>query len=445
MYCIYIARRLNLFSPDKSNALLPYIKPFSTNLLTTPTQIATGRVSSTGFLPRHPFTSKNRDTLSSSSVAVPPEEVLFRRLGAPERFAEDDVYWRGSRNLREDQVLPDSDLLKALHSYASKFYGRMWGGAGSGSEGKGGGEGAGADFVSLDGTALLAMGILLEEWAGEVLGAEGDGAFVEGEYDGEGEEERVEAGGSTGDRAWRGRRLAERRMIEKRIKVKEGKEVNGAEKQEQAEKAVARRKITNVTNNKSDHPSSQFKSRNNELSDLDQSDEGDTTNSVDYNNKNILKYNSDDTTTTSTTHYNTHDLIDFSASDDDDDDDDEEEEDESLDSDQEDNVNDDDNESSDTDQDDDSAEEMSSSSYPNPNINTSQISIPLPSASSSESESEPDSESDSDPQSGSDSDPESQPHSESHPESRSESHSDSESEILTHAHTRKRRKTSRSQ
>ena len=37
------------------------------------------------------------------------------------------------------------------------------------------------DFESLDETALLAVGILMEEMAGDVLGETGDMAFVEGE------------------------------------------------------------------------------------------------------------------------------------------------------------------------------------------------------------------------------------------------------------------------
>lgn len=112
--------------------------------------------------------SKHRDTLSSSSVAVPPEEVLFRRKGAPVRYEQDDIYW-ADRDLKEGQTLPESDLLKAIHTYASDFYGRSTGNKGV------------TDFESLDETALLALGILLEEMAGHVLGDTGDLAFVEGE------------------------------------------------------------------------------------------------------------------------------------------------------------------------------------------------------------------------------------------------------------------------
>ena len=134
-------------------------------------------MSSTGFIPTTPRISAYRDTPSSSSVAVPPEEVLFRRKAAPIRYEEDDFYW-ADRYLTDSQKLPESDLLKAIHAYASEFYGRAVKGRGK------------VDFESLDETALLAMGILMEEMAGEVLGETGYKAFVEGEDDtGEGAEE----------------------------------------------------------------------------------------------------------------------------------------------------------------------------------------------------------------------------------------------------------------
>ena len=127
-----------------------------------------GRVSSTGFIPPNPRISAYRDTPSSSTVAVPPEEVLFRRKGAPIRYEEDDLYW-ADRHLTDDQKLPESDLLKAIHAYASDYYGRAVKGRGK------------VDFESLDETALLAVGILMEEMARDALGETGDLAFVEGE------------------------------------------------------------------------------------------------------------------------------------------------------------------------------------------------------------------------------------------------------------------------
>ena len=97
--------------------------------------------------------------------------MLFRRKGAPIRYEEDDFYW-ADRNLTDNQKLPESDLLKAIHAYASDFYGRAVKGKGK------------VDFESLDETALLAVGILMEEMARDALGETGDLAFVEGENSG---------------------------------------------------------------------------------------------------------------------------------------------------------------------------------------------------------------------------------------------------------------------
>ena len=127
-----------------------------------------GRVASQRFIPDKPRTSKNRDTLTSSTVAVPPEEVLFRQKGAPERYEENDFYWAHTE-LRPDQRLPDSDLLKAIHTYVADFYCHAMP------------DGGRNDIQSMNETALLAFGILLEESAVHVLGEKGDMAFVEGE------------------------------------------------------------------------------------------------------------------------------------------------------------------------------------------------------------------------------------------------------------------------
>ena len=127
-----------------------------------------GRISSNGFIPNGPKISKNRDTLSSSTVPLPPEEVLFRRLGAPERYEEDDIYW-ANEDLKNSQTLPSSDLLKAIHAYTSDFYSLATNNKGL------------VDFSSMDETALIACGILLEEYSRHLLGESGDLVFVEGE------------------------------------------------------------------------------------------------------------------------------------------------------------------------------------------------------------------------------------------------------------------------
>ncbi|KAL9128983.1 MAG: hypothetical protein Q9217_002458 [Psora testacea] len=127
-----------------------------------------GRISSQGFLPTHPRIPSTRDTPSSSTLPIPPDEVLFRSRRAPVRYEENDIYW-ADRHLRPDQRLPESDLLKALHTYTSDFYERMLG------------EEAQVSYESLDESALLALGVLMEEAVRGLLGGTGDLALVEEE------------------------------------------------------------------------------------------------------------------------------------------------------------------------------------------------------------------------------------------------------------------------
>jgi hypothetical protein len=109
--------------------------------------------------------TKYRDTQTNSLQSVPPDEVLFRRQGAPERYEESDVY----QPPHPPTPLPDADLLKFLHRYASDFYSKATSDKGH------------IDFQSLDETALLALGILLEETAAHHLGDTGHSAFIEDE------------------------------------------------------------------------------------------------------------------------------------------------------------------------------------------------------------------------------------------------------------------------
>lgn len=127
-----------------------------------------GRAGYESFVPPLDRKSKYRDTQSNSRQAIPPEEVLFRRKGAPIRYEENDIYFANER-LGSDQMLPDSELLKHLHSYASSFYRNATSTGGK------------RDWKSMDETALLALGILIEEAAQEHLGESGDLAFVEDE------------------------------------------------------------------------------------------------------------------------------------------------------------------------------------------------------------------------------------------------------------------------
>ncbi|OJJ46873.1 hypothetical protein ASPZODRAFT_65401 [Penicilliopsis zonata CBS 506.65] len=127
-----------------------------------------GRVSFHGFLGSTPHASKYRDTFSSTSLAVRPEEVLFRRHQAPTRYEENDFYF-AHESLPSEKTLPSSDLLEAVHAYAADFY--EYATIDHGRD----------DHHSMDETALIATGILLEELAKESLGKTGDLVLVEGE------------------------------------------------------------------------------------------------------------------------------------------------------------------------------------------------------------------------------------------------------------------------
>ncbi|KAI9167622.1 hypothetical protein HJFPF1_03755 [Paramyrothecium foliicola] len=113
-----------------------------------------------------------------------PEEVLFRRKHAPERYAEHDIYQAHERDLPRGGrgVLPESDLLKAVHGYTSRFYGAL-------ERDQRYLDGRNVDERSMDETALLAFGILLEEAGREVLGRRGDMVFTEGVEPSEPDEE----------------------------------------------------------------------------------------------------------------------------------------------------------------------------------------------------------------------------------------------------------------
>ncbi|KAG8533120.1 uncharacterized protein KY384_001903 [Bacidia gigantensis] len=127
-----------------------------------------GRVSSQRFIPDQLYFPSTRDTTDNSTIPLPPDEVLFRSRPAPERYEEDDRYW-GNRHLLPGQCLPESDLLKTLHTYVSGFYDRTFG------------EDAHISHESLDESALMALGIILEEACKNTLEDTGDLALIEGE------------------------------------------------------------------------------------------------------------------------------------------------------------------------------------------------------------------------------------------------------------------------
>ncbi|KAL8795352.1 MAG: hypothetical protein Q9182_007541, partial [Xanthomendoza sp. 2 TL-2023] len=161
------------------------------------------RVSTHGFIHSIPQASKHRDTISSHQKPVPPEDVLFRRRHAPERYEEDDFYF-ANEDLTEGKELPDSDMLKAVHTYSSDFYGRALP------------KKAVVDFGSMDETALMCMGLLLEEYVQSILGETGDLVFVE-----TGEEKEDGA-------AIRGAEHERRKGLKEKEKEKESIEMEGA-------------------------------------------------------------------------------------------------------------------------------------------------------------------------------------------------------------------------
>jgi hypothetical protein len=75
-----------------------------------------------------------------------------------------------------DGVLPSSDLLTAIHFFSSHFYDSLSQRHPSHFE-----YGQNLNNRSLDETALLSLGILLEEAARETLGEDGHLVFAEGE------------------------------------------------------------------------------------------------------------------------------------------------------------------------------------------------------------------------------------------------------------------------
>jgi hypothetical protein len=105
------------------------------------------------------------DQLEANVLPVAPEQILTGRSRVP----QDLVQQYAEVTPLELPHLPDSDMLKAIHTYAADFYT-----AATDDQGQ-------FDFTSMDETALIAMGILLEEAVQEALGENGDMVFVEPE------------------------------------------------------------------------------------------------------------------------------------------------------------------------------------------------------------------------------------------------------------------------
>lgn len=127
---------------------------------------STGRVTAHGFAQNVPKASKYRDTASSGARIRRPEEILFRDQHPMIQVETGEPYF-AHENLPADRPLPSSDLLQSIHAYASDFYKYTLGESGRKSH------------YSLNESALLAVGILVEEMAKDGLGETGDLVMIE--------------------------------------------------------------------------------------------------------------------------------------------------------------------------------------------------------------------------------------------------------------------------
>ncbi|EKV07791.1 UAF complex subunit Rrn10 [Penicillium digitatum] len=127
-----------------------------------------GRVNARGVHPHRTVASQHRDTASTNARSLRPEELLYRKQNIPAESIEEKIYF-AHENLSSDQTLPNSELLETIHAYAADYY--EYATADNGKD----------DYQTMDETALLALGILIEEMAKEELGETGDLALVEGQ------------------------------------------------------------------------------------------------------------------------------------------------------------------------------------------------------------------------------------------------------------------------
>ncbi|KAJ5130288.1 uncharacterized protein N7515_006327 [Penicillium bovifimosum] len=155
-----------------------------------------GRVNRRGIGIRRLDASQYRDTTSSTARSLRPEELLFRRHNKPVESIEDQNYF-AHETLPSDKALPSSELLETIHAYAADYY--QYATADNGKD----------DIQTMDETALLAMGILIEEMAKEELGETGDLALVEGHE--LSEEEDAKTGGESDTTTQSATRVARRK------------------------------------------------------------------------------------------------------------------------------------------------------------------------------------------------------------------------------------------
>ena len=158
-----------------------------------------GRVNFHGFIHTNPKppVSKYEDFPRPVNTPVAPEEALFRRANAPTRYEEDDFYF--ANESLPPGALPPSDLLEAVHAYAADYYGQTASYQGQ------------YDYRSMDETALLAVGFLMEELVDKELGETGDLVLVEGERVSD-DDNDDDNGDDEEGRKWKKRKTARRRM-----------------------------------------------------------------------------------------------------------------------------------------------------------------------------------------------------------------------------------------
>ncbi|KAJ5163235.1 uncharacterized protein N7500_005065 [Penicillium coprophilum] len=137
-----------------------------------------GRVSTRGVNAPREVASQYRDTNSAGARSLRPEELLYRRQNILAESVDEKNYF-AHENLSSDQALPNSELLETIHAYAADYY--EYATTDSGKD----------DHQTMDETALLAMGILIEEMVKEELGETGDLALVEGQELSEEEDDKT--------------------------------------------------------------------------------------------------------------------------------------------------------------------------------------------------------------------------------------------------------------
>lgn len=111
----------------------------------------------------HSYTSRWRRNVSSTRAVRPSNDILSRLQG------DDNLGdWCNEETL-DDVPLPESEIIEAIQSYAGHFYANTTDSRRT------------EHFSSMNGSALIAMGVLLEELGSELLGETGDMVLVERE------------------------------------------------------------------------------------------------------------------------------------------------------------------------------------------------------------------------------------------------------------------------